>query len=1071
MTDRSEMWKGLHIGTTMSSFVICGALLIWTGLLEMDLASGALGVDATAGALASLSLSIVLAALSFGSVRTDHITSGLTMLYIALSSATRSVSSIALGTWDMPVIELTYSIPLVAFVVVSFSRGRYMATAASVMLLTSNVLSSTLRDETSMWFSDLLMVASGLLFLIFGLFGSIRKDRVGGRFAKHIPERDRAYETVVIVGLLMMGTQGLISAFSVYDGTMFASTFVICACTLAIGLYGICKGILLESIMIMTYSAASVMFAVGNAVGAGFMITDTFCAIIMAVCGALMVLRRQYFTGMAALAFGILAAPGVIIGTEWCWRTGALMMSAVILIYAVSRWIYKESGMVVIPISSADGPLRYPHYSSLGRFAVAPTAGTFSLALLCLTSACNSPWAMEILGLDQVSTGALTMMCSFLAIAFAVVSMWARMITESILMLLMGVMTLIMSMSAVTTELTGFVIANLFFISGFATCAFIFKKRGQSLRFAACAVVCVTLLASSLPTGHSAGIFGIGYLACGSLFLLSAVWKTYKVCVLKKKYELDCPRMHQSPVEYAHSLVSTAGVLMFAILSLVLGYYVIDGDSSLYLVKIVMSVITMGFGLYALSRGIATEGMMMYAVAMITIVTSAAHIVHIPDTEYLGMVVSFVFIPLAYRFAREGDWMMSIASALLFAMFFLGPFVSDAAYLEVIVAALKAVSCVMAITSIVRYETGTRLFRGLFMSKESHGHGGHASRMNSASHLTIGIIAVWCGMNYLLVATGHQTDATAYHFVRVALCLFALPFVLDLLRDGKLTEALMNMYIGLSVLAFSLVTLFFDTGGALPMEIVFAVGIAMTAAIFIFRRNWALATTAGGMALVYLIPPLTGTAETVPLGVIALVAGAALMVYSMLGAILGEKGERILERDRARFAVDSGKDYSILLVATSGMFTASMVGLDSSLFDMSIAFCVPGLFLSAVTCVAALYSMFHGRPGTCMYLLSMALVSATWDTAVILGAEADPMVISIGAFLLLTSVFPLVLRGFRVLAATAALSSVAIVLGILTGTEAVWTAGLIIYSVMTLAYAVNRWIGGEIGRAPLPTMV
>ena len=179
----------------------------------------------------------------------------------------------------------------------------------------------------------------------------------------------------------------------------------------------------------------------------------------------------------------------------------------------------------------------------------------------------------------------------------------------------------------------------------------------------------------------------------------AAVWKTYKVCVLKKKYELDCPRMHQSPVEYAHSLVSTAGVLMFAILSLVLGYYVIDGDSSLYLVKIVMSVITMGFGLYALSRGIATEGMMMYAVAMITIVTSAAHIVHIPDTEYLGMVVSFVFIPLAYRFAREGDWMMSIASALLFAMFFLGPFVSDAAYLEVIVAVLKAVSCVMAIHS------------------------------------------------------------------------------------------------------------------------------------------------------------------------------------------------------------------------------------------------------------------------------------------------------------------------------------------------------------------------------------
>lgn len=326
-------------------------------------------------------------------------------------------------------------------------------------------------------------------------------------------------------------------------------------------------------------------------------------------------------------------------------------------------------------------------------------------------------------------------------------------------------------------------------------------------------------------------------------------------------------------------------------------------------------------------------------------------------------------------------------------------------------------------------------------------------------------------MNYLLVATGHQTDATAYHFVRVALCLFALLFVLNLLRDGKLTEALMNMYIGLSVLAFSLVTLFFDTGGALPMEVVFAVGIAMTAAIFIFRRNWALATTAGGMALVYLIPPLTGTAETVPLGVIALVAGAALMVYSMLGAILGERGEDILERDRARFAVDSGKDYSILLVATSGMFTASMVGLDSSLFDMSVAFCVPGLFLSAVTCVTALYSMFHGRPGTCMYLLSMALVSATWDTAVILGAEADPMVISIGAFLLLTSVFPLVLRGFRVLAATAALSSVAIVLGILTGTEAFWTAGLMIYSVMTLAYAVNRWIGGEIGRAPLPTMV
>ncbi len=938
------------------------------------------------------------------------------------------------------------------------------------MILALDMLLPLFFGKWSVSVNVTLLLASGLAFIVAGVRGVIatRTGVTHGDCMKHLDTIDGPFERTVLIGFLIIAIHATLGLLAVHNESYYVATTVMSLCICATGLYGVCRGIIIEGAFILFYGISALSQSILMHTDLGLAISNLYVVVVSIVLGTMMILRHQYLPGVAAILFA-LSSLMVSDGLMLYGHMMTVVMAILLITYCIPRWLYKESGRVGLSRITDDFG-RYRYYSDLGKLALAPTIGAFILGMMCFMISVSSYF--EILHITTIPTDAIwvqTGLCTILVLIFAVATMWARLITESIMMMLLGVMHMIFFISGSTS---GLIISNIFCITGLGTCVAVFLRKKQYWRFAACLALCVNIIIAGIQTELAGILIPMGYLIASVFFTLSGILKTYNVCVLKKTHRMDCTQIGQTAKEYAHTLVSTMGVLTFAILSLVLGYYVVDGDSSLYMVKFGLAIATLAFGMYALHHGIVTEGMLMYVVSMITIVTSFMHMFHLGHVELFSFIVSFALLPLAYRFFKEGEWMMSIVCVLLFVMFSVGYYVEDAAYLELLIAMIKAVSCIVAIASILHHETGSNILGRMIKKHGGHDTNHHAGMTASISgaHLTIGILATWCGANYIMMATGHYDYYDVYHHVRIAICTFALLFVPGLLSRGMLTEGMMSMYVAISSLAFSLSEVIFGESGAVELEMIFAISIGMTALMLLRKRCWMISFVAMTITLVYVIPPLTNTGPTIPLGLLALSAGIMLMIYSMLGIILGERGDEILFRMRDSLPT-SGADYVVVLMTTVGMFTVSLLGLAGTLFEHSTPYALPGLFLAIVSSVFAIYGTFMGRPGLCLYILSMALPFAAMDVFELIYDLEENVPLLISGLTLFLASLPLRIGGFRIMSGIAMVIGPLMLLGAIAGIAVVCTLGLVLWSVMTLIYAINYWVKEELGKTLIPGLV
>ncbi len=355
------------------------------------------------------------------------------------------------------------------------------------------------------------------------------------------------------------------------------------------------------------------------------------------------------------------------------------------------------------------GVLRYGHYVTLNRYAIVPTACFIMLGFLLLIMAVWSLRSYIDPMMGQETYNLIRTIMSLITIIFAVEAMRCRCISEGMLLMMAGLSSLIFSVSEANFGITALSITYIFFSAGFLSSGYVFYKRKQRMITFGTIIFSIATLLPLFLSNYYEIITGVGFMASGLIFILIGCYDTIKIGGGKEPLRYIGYKDVCSKEEYAHMLTSTAGILSFATLSLVLGYYVLgtsEHSTSLYVVKFLLSIVVVSFGVYALNRGIVAEGLMMFVLALSTLSVSILSLMHIEGPVSLDLILSMVYIVLTIEFFIKREGLLCITCLMIFLVLFMESFTHHAALLEVVITILKAVSAYSAIAALLFYETG-----------------------------------------------------------------------------------------------------------------------------------------------------------------------------------------------------------------------------------------------------------------------------------------------------------------------------------------------------------------------------
>ena len=141
------------------------------------------------------------------------------------------------------------------------------------------------------------------------------------------------------------------------------------------------------------------------------------------------------------------------------------------------------------------------------------------------------------------------------------------------------------------------------------------------------------------------GILGtVGYYAAGIIFFFQAVYRLFYFHIYGTLDSKLMRHVRSDDGEYSHTLVGTAGVLSFSILSMILCYYVLDGSHSspFYVMKLILSLVVLIFAFYAMNHGVFSEGFLMLGISINIALFSVMHLFHLLRILMLNYIL-FLF--------------------------------------------------------------------------------------------------------------------------------------------------------------------------------------------------------------------------------------------------------------------------------------------------------------------------------------------------------------------------------------------------------------------------------------------
>ncbi len=362
-------------------------------------------------------------------------------------------------------------------------------------------------------------------------------------------------------------------------------------------------------------------------------------------------------------------------------------------------------------MKDGQASLKYEYYVNFSQYALMPTAASTVIGILLILSSLESLAPYFGLNIDYVTFNIVKMVFAAITVIFSILILRVRQITEGVLLMLMGLSVMIFSIAELSFGYSELGIVILFFIAEFLACSIIFYVRKQYVYAVATMIFSIfAVFVNYTSNSEYNALFGLFVMMAGVTFLTFGLWSMISITSGKEYVRYISNKIFYSDAEYANVLISTAGILAFATLSFVLGYHAIIGkDTQFNLIKLMISILVLAFGVYAVNKGILTEGLMMLALSVTTLVSSIFGILGLEELTAFNLIMSFTFIPLAVCFAIEKDYLLLFTAVLLFLVLFMESFMNSTLALELAINVLKIISGYYAIGSWIYYDTGREI--------------------------------------------------------------------------------------------------------------------------------------------------------------------------------------------------------------------------------------------------------------------------------------------------------------------------------------------------------------------------
>jgi hypothetical protein len=667
--------------------------------------------------------------------------------------------------------------------------------------------------------------------------------------------------------------------------------------------------------------------------------------------------------------------------------------------------------------------------------------------------------------MDSFSLNYATFPIALGVMVLAGICMSHGIITDSIVMLMFAVSQTISTITYFSVDSDANSFINLFFVIGFFVATYIYHVRKQASQYPVMVLALTMVLTAML---NYDGVLGtIGYYVAGIMFFFQATHSLYAYHVFGTINTMLMRHVGEDTEEYSHTLVGTAGVLAFSILSMVLCYYVLDGSHAepFYVMKLILALVVLIFAFYAISHGVFSEGFLMLGISINITLYSFMHLLHLHGTVLLSTLVSILYLPLLYRFIKEGDRLLAITSLLLFLIFFMEGLTDYAQYIEIFVLVVKVISCVLAMCAWVEAETDRKLLSFIHI----HHHHEVDETMDPRlfgtvnTYITVGFLQVWTGVLVITMALGLSDHVEEEFYIVILLSLISLLFIGNMFRNNMVSEGILMFVMNIYILSSAILMV---TDGSVPQVgyMMFVVAAIASFVVFCIRRNVNMAITALALIVSYAMGSFNGDSSEVLSGVMYVLAGSLLVFRSMIGILFGKPGYRYLFTHDDR--MDRGDTDSVAMVPFS-LFLVAMMCFLITRSDANMGFNVIGLLISVISLYLGLICVSRGD---IMFFLLVLMVSMFTFTICATNL--------VGGSLLLTSLAPLVVlsliispvyyrMGWKILGVSCMVSSIEMAVGALFNVNAVLNMGFGLLGLVVLLYTLNLWVSHDLGLKPI----
>ena len=331
----------------MASFFIVGVVTAWSGFNYPMMYFNAEFISFEPYHVTKLILSFCLLVMALIMLKSHHMSTAILSSLIGLSTITFSISELFYHIYGDTTMDLVFSFPIIAIAIFKFYQGkRYRGTAIGLLGVSMLIL-SVFSGSTFSLIGGVGLVISGFMMMLLGIIGLVRNERT-----MPTEKRDYGYEMVSIAGFMFVSLYCVISSLDIYDYPYYMVSFLLSLSITFIAVWGLMDGILIEGLVQFMYGFSSMIFAVDRLLGGqGYVITDLGFALIIGICGVMLLMRRQYTLAIPCILFGVLIIPGSAFEQGFMWGVASLAMLPFFAYYSISRWLYRDLGKEILPIT------------------------------------------------------------------------------------------------------------------------------------------------------------------------------------------------------------------------------------------------------------------------------------------------------------------------------------------------------------------------------------------------------------------------------------------------------------------------------------------------------------------------------------------------------------------------------------------------------------------------------------------------------------------------------------------------------------------------------------------------